>query len=233
VAVAGACSAPASPVVAPVVAPVVGPVAAVVGPVVPQVVPTAPIPALPAVAASALRPVTAFAAIADPATRSQALVLEMHRVLGHPRCVNCHPADDSPRQRDGHELHDPPVLRGDEDRGVAGMRCATCHQDRNAVLARVPGAPDWHLAPRAMAWLGKDAAALCAQLKDPTRNGHRPLARIAQHLAQDALVGWGWAPGADRAPAPGSQAELGALAEAWIATGAVCPTAEQSKEASR
>ena len=43
-------------------------------------------------------------------------------------------------------------------------------------------------------------------------------------MANDSLVGWAWAPGFGRAPAPGTQKELGALLEAWIKTGAVCPT---------
>ena len=34
-----------------------------------------------------LRAVTEFASIADPATRSRALFLEVSRVLTHPRCV--------------------------------------------------------------------------------------------------------------------------------------------------
>ena len=49
------------------------------------------------------------------------------------------------------------------------------------------------------------------------------LAQVHDHLASDALVAWGWAPGANRTHAPGSQAELAALFQAWIDTGAVCP----------
>jgi hypothetical protein len=45
-------------------------------------------------------------------------------------------------------------------------------------------------------------------------------------MAHDALVGWAWRPGADRAPAPGTQAELGALIQAWIDSGAECPAEE-------
>ncbi|PYM55919.1 MAG: Isoquinoline 1-oxidoreductase subunit, partial [Candidatus Rokuibacteriota bacterium] len=37
------------------------------------------------------------------------------------------------------------------------------------------------------------------------------------------LVGWAWNPGADREPAPGTQAMFGALVKAWAASGAVCP----------
>ena len=171
-----------------------------------------------------LRSPAEFAAIADRAARSRALFAEASRVLTHPRCVNCHPPDETPRQGDDHALHDPPVLRGAEDRGIAALGCETCHQDRNAELARVPGAPSWHLAPVAMAWLGKSPAAICTQIKDPARNGHRTLPMIQDHMAHDAMVGWAWQPGARRAPAPGSQAELGALVQAWIDTGAECPT---------
>jgi hypothetical protein len=106
---------------------------------------------------------------------------------------------------------------------VPGLGCATCHQDRNAELARVPGAPEWHLAPRAMAWLGKRPGEICAQLKDPARNGGRTLAQVHDHVAHDPIVAWGWQPGADRSRPPGSQAELAALVQAWIDTGAECP----------
>jgi hypothetical protein len=46
--------------------------------------------------------------------------------------MNCHPDGDTPHQR-ALELHDPPVVRGPNDNGVAGMECTTCHQDRHAV----------------------------------------------------------------------------------------------------
>jgi hypothetical protein len=163
-----------------------------------------------------------FDVIADPAARSRALFAEASRVLMHPRCVNCHPDGDTPHQR-MLELHDPPVVRGPADRGVPGMECTTCHQDRNQALTRVPGAPERHLAPIEMAWVGKSAAYICNQIKDPKRNGGRTLAQIVDHSAHDALVGWGWAPGADREPVPGTQAQFGALMAAWVQTGAHCP----------
>jgi hypothetical protein len=180
-------------------------------------------PATPTATTGALRDVASFASIGDRAARSRALFGEVARVLTHPRCVNCHPSDDSPRQRDDHERHDPPVVRGPDNRGVPAMGCTTCHQVANAPLARVPGAPDWHLAPREMAWLDRTPAQICAQLKDPARNGNRTLAQLVEHLGHDRLVGWAWAPGADRAPAPGTQAELAALAQAWVDSGAECP----------
>jgi hypothetical protein len=74
-----------------------------------------------------------------------------------------------------------------------------------------------------MAWDGKAPRAICEQLKDPKRNGGKTLAQIAHHNAHDELVAWGWRPGADREPAPGTQKQFGALFEAWVETGAECP----------
>lgn len=181
---------------------------------------TAPVPS---VGHGELRAPETFAAIADRADRSRALFLELDRVLEHPRCVNCHPDGDSPHQGNEERLHDPPVERGPEGGGGVGMECAGCHQDRNQPLARVPGAPRWRLAPREMAWFGKSPHAICEQLKDPARNGHRTMAQLVEHSTHDELVGWGWQPGVDREHAPGSQARFGALVAAWADTGAECP----------
>jgi hypothetical protein len=161
--------------------------------------------------------------IPDRAERSRALFGEVARVLRHPRCVNCHPDGDAPHQRLAMEPHDPPVVRGPANNGVPGLECTTCHQDRNQPFTRVPGAPKWQLAPLEMAWFGKPVGYLCRALKDPKHNGNRTLAQIADHSAHDELVGWAWHPGADREPAPGTQAQFGALVRAWIDTGAECP----------
>lgn len=170
-----------------------------------------------------LRAVADFDVIGDRAARSRALFGEMARVLTHPRCINCHPDGDTPHQRMAMELHDPPVVRGPDDNGVPGMECSSCHQDRNQELTRVPGAPKWHLAPIEMAWVGKSVSYICNQIKDGKRNGGKTLAQIVEHNGHDALVAWGWAPGADREKAPGTQAEFGALTAAWVETGAECP----------
>jgi hypothetical protein len=159
----------------------------------------------------------------DRADRSSALFLQASRVFLHPRCVNCHPDGDSPHQGMDARLHDPPVLRGAADEGVVGMRCDSCHQEHNLELARVPGAPHWHLAPRFMAWEGKSPRQICEQMKDPQRNGRRTLSQIVEHNAHDKLVGWGWSPGHGREPAPGTQEELGKLVAAWVESGAECP----------
>jgi hypothetical protein len=182
---------------------------------------------LPPLPNNQLHAVSDFASIAGKKDRSRALFLEASRVLLHPRCANCHPDGDVPAQGMEMIAHQPPVTRGPEGRGVVGMECTGCHQDRNLVQARVPGSPDWHLAPREMAWVGKSPRQICEQIKDPKRNGGKSLAQIVEHNAHDkALVAWGWAPGSDREPAPGSQEQFGAIVAAWVETGADCPSQE-------
>ena len=170
----------------------------------------------------ALRSPDTFAGIADPKARSAALFIEAGKVLRHPRCLNCHPDGDRPSQGDGYP-HQPPVQRGDDGHGVSAMRCATCHQKGNFDPAGIPGHPEWHLAPRSMAWQHKSLADICTQLKDTSRNGGRTLDQIMKHAARDSLVGWAWKPGAGREPAPGNQASFGALMQAWADAGAACP----------
>lgn len=178
---------------------------------------------LPPVAPNALRAPADFAVFTDRRDRSRALFLEASRVLLHPRCANCHPDGDSPLQGMDSHVHSPPVVRGPEDKGVVGMQCQGCHQERNVELARVPGAPNWHVAPRVMAWVGKSPHQICEQIKDRKRNGGRDLAAIVEHNAHDELVGWGWRPGDGREAAPGTQEQFGAIFAAWVETGAECP----------
>jgi hypothetical protein len=164
-----------------------------------------------------------FATIADTATRSAALFTELGKVLTHPRCVNCHPAGDRPHQGEQGRLHQPPVERGADGHGLAAMRCSICHQAANFDPGRMPGHPEWHLAPREMAWEGKTLGEICAQIKDPARNGGRKVEDLIDHIGTDTLVGWAWAPGFGRRSAPGTQKQAGALVEAWVKTGAACP----------
>ena len=74
-----------------------------------------------------------------------------------------------------------------------------------------------------MAWQGKSLREICAQLKDPARNGGMSLEKLSHHMATDPVVAWGFQPGDGRDPSPGTQAQLAALIDAWIATGAQCP----------
>src|SRR5712692_3331846 len=174
-------------------------------------------------ASSTLASPQSFAAIGDTEARSAAMFTELGKVLTHPRCVNCHPAGDRPRQGDQSRLHQPPVERGADGHGTETMRCSICHQKANFEPGRVPGHSEWHLAPREMAWEGKTLPEICAQIKEPARNGGRKPEDLIHHIGEDTLVGWAWAPGFGRAPAPGTQKEAGALVEAWVKTGAICP----------
>jgi hypothetical protein len=74
-----------------------------------------------------------------------------------------------------------------------------------------------------MGWEGKTVGQICAQIKDPARNGGRSIDDIVHHVGTDHLVGWAWAPGAGRQPAPGTQAQAGTLLDEWVKSGAVCP----------
>lgn len=172
---------------------------------------------------STLKPAASFASVTDAAQRSVALFEEAGKVLQHPRCVNCHPAGDRPLQTDQSHPHQPLVVRGEDGMGAIGMRCTTCHTDANFDPGGVPGTPNWHLAPIEMAWEGKSLGEICTQIKDEKRNGGKSMEQLVKHMADDALVGWGWTPGVGRAPAPGTQKSFGELIKAWADTGAVCP----------
>lgn len=175
-----------------------------------------------------LRTVDEFEGIEAEAERSVAYFDEMLKVIQHPRCLNCHPVDNSPRQGMDMQMHQPPVVRGANDFGAPGMRCTTCHGTENVEFTTkegsIPGHEPWQLAPLETGWIGKSAAEICAQLKDPERNGGRSMAELHEHNAEDGLVGWGWHPGEGREPAPGSQEIFGELTKAWIDTGSACPS---------
>jgi hypothetical protein len=87
----------------------------------------------------------------------------------------------------------------------------------------MPGHAGWELAPHEMAWEGKTISEICVQIKDPERNGNRSLDKLVEHIGTDSLVGWAWAPGFGRTPAPGTQKQAGDLARAWADSGAFCP----------
>ena len=169
-----------------------------------------------------LRDPSSFSGIADQAARSRALFGEAAKVITSPRCMNCHPAGDSPTQGNDKHAHLPSVNRN------VGT-CQTCHTDRNVTLYEpasyrsIPGHQGWGMAPIEMAWQGKSIGDICRQLKDPSRNGGRSLALIHEHASSDQLVSWGWDPGLGREPAPGTQELFGRLIQAWIDSGAECP----------
>lgn len=161
----------------------------------------------------------AHAGAADGAT----LFKPIAEVLRHPRCMNCHPRDDRPRQGENRHMHLQNVVRGVDGMGFTNMRCSTCHRDENNAYSGVPGAPSWHLAPASMGWDGLDDAALCTTLKDKSKNGDRDVAALVAHMTDDKLVLWGWDPGGDRKPVPTPHAEFVTQLKAWESAGAPCP----------
>ncbi|MGX5845648.1 hypothetical protein ACWGTO_01075 [Mesorhizobium sp. PL10] len=158
---------------------------------------------------------------------------KIYAVFSHPRCADCHVADDRPRWSGAHygetRVHAFNVQRGADGSGFGnpGLRCTTCHFASNSsALHGPPGAENWHLAPAEMVWFGKSSAEICAQIKDRSRNGDRSLEDVALHVRDDKLVAWGWAPGADREPAPGSAEATYQAIENWMGAGAPCPVTQ-------
>jgi len=165
--------------------------------------------------------VAASAAAAD--SPSVAAFRDVAKVLNHPRCMNCHTNVNWPTQGDDMHRHTFNVVRGSDGRGPPGMRCTTCHQDKNQDAANVPGAKDWHMASLAMGWTGLSSGALCRALLDPAKNGGRTGAKVIEHLRADPLVLWAWSPGGKRTPPPIPHAAFLAAADTWIKKGAECP----------
>jgi Sulfatase-modifying factor enzyme 1 len=50
--------------------------------------------------------------------------------------------------------------------------------------ARVPGRPDWRLAPASMACEGRSLVVVCEQIKDPTRDGGNDMTALLHHMSR-------------------------------------------------
>ena len=156
-----------------------------------------------------------------------------YEVFSHPRCANCHvPEDGRPRWSgpsyglsDGAwRYHGMNVHAGASRIGIETIPCMTCHTAENSDIPHgPPGSEVWMAAPVEMAWWDKSSREICEQIKDPARNGGRSLEEVAQHVAHDPLVLWGWDPGPGREPAPYSADEVAGFIRAWAAAGAPCP----------
>lgn len=163
---------------------------------------------------------------AAPAPDALAAWDVVYRVLQHPRCLNCHPLGDVPLQGEHSVPHAQNVQRGPEGKGLFAMRCSACHHTQNAPGTHMPpGAPHWQLphpdAP--LVFEGRSSAELCRQLKDPARNGGKSPEEILHHVAEDALVRWGWEPGEGREPVPVPHARFVAAMRTWVESGCDCP----------
>src|SRR5262245_19962047 len=173
--------------------------------------------------AGALLAATAPAQVSVDREASVHAFRRMTEVLRHPRCLNCHPSGDFPRQADDRHRHRMLVARGPDDRGTPTLKCSTCHQTVNTADGRVPGAPHWQLAPRSMGWEGLSDADLCRALKDPRKNRGRSIQALVDHMTGDPLVQWAWSPG-ERTPPTIGQREFHDLVRQWARTGAACPS---------
>jgi hypothetical protein len=168
----------------------------------------------------------AAAAAPDATDAGKAAFREVARVLQSPRCQNCHPVADRPLQGDAGKPHAQNISRASV---AAGMPCSTCHQDHNSEAVGVaggpPGAPRWGLPPAEtpMVFQNMPLTKLCEQLKDPERNGHRSLAQLLDHVSNDPLVKWGWAPGGKRTTPPLPHDKFVAAFKAWVDANGACP----------
>ena len=150
----------------------------------------------------------------------------VYRVLQHPRCMNCHPAGDTPLVGDDSQPHPQNVQRGALGVGLFAMRCNACHQTKNAEGAHLPpGAPRWQLPTKGMplVFQGKNSKELCEQLRDPKHNGGKTPEQLLEHVTKDALVLWGWAPGVGRAPVPVPHEEFVRAFKSWVDGGCKYP----------
>jgi hypothetical protein len=153
---------------------------------------------------------------------------KMMAVLTHKRCVNCHPSSDYPRQGEDSHLHNFGVQRGEDNHGMHALRCESCHQQENNNFSGVPGAPEWSLAPKSMAWEGLSRVEIARSMLDPEKNGGRTLEETVHHLTEHELVLWAWEPGVDasgkpREKPPVPKDEYIEAVRAWAEAGAKIP----------
>lgn len=175
-----------------------------------------------------------------PGSVSEAEGLEawtrIEAVVTHPRCANCHTGPDNlPMWTITGEAKTRPHgmnIHGGESRmGAETLVCSTCHVTSTSAN-EAPHAPphagiDWQLAPVEMQWFDKTGPEICAQLKDPARNGDRDGAGLIEHLTHDAelkgFIPWAFAPGGGREPAPGTFEGHVRDMQLWVAAGQPCP----------
>jgi cytochrome c553 len=174
------------------------------------------------------RPNTPIETAKPVSSQSDVAFDKVMSVVTHQRCMNCHPTTDFPRQGDDSHLHQFGVQRGENNQGLAALKCSTCHQTENNKSSGVPGAPHWGLAPISMGWQGLTKYQIAAAMLDRARNGGRSLKDIEEHLTEDELVLWAFEPGVDqhgneRTKPPLSKEEWIASVKTWIASGAKIP----------
>ena len=156
------------------------------------------------------------ASVSEQVSREEGLEAwtRIYDVASHPRCANCHVGADHVPMWSGPSYgktrpHGMNINAGASRIGAETLLCATCHAYRDTGVHDVPhAAPQvaapWRLAPVEAEWFGKSSDYICAQLRDPERNGNRSFEDIAKHLNHDVILHWAWNPGGGREPAPHS-----------------------------
>jgi len=153
---------------------------------------------------------------------------KMMDVLMSPRCINCHPSDNIPKQSEDGHPHYFGMARGTNNLGFQATKCTTCHQTENNDYSGVPGAPEWSLAPDKMKWEGLTRNQIARSMLNRENNGNRTLEELEHHLTEHELVLWAWKPGVDangvpRQPPPVPLEEYRAAVKEWIEHGAIVP----------
>ncbi len=160
----------------------------------------------------------------------------VYEVTSHPRCANCHtgPSDrpmwSGPSYGETRQ-HGMNIQAGESRMGVETLQCSTCHTTKNEDWDNANETPHaaprvaigWQLAPVEADWFGRSTEEICAQLRDPNRNGGRTLIDLAEHLNHDLILHWAWSPGGGREPAPYSLQEHVNDILDWGVAGMPCP----------
>ena len=122
------------------------------------------------------------------------------------------------------------IIAGESRIGMETVLCSTCHVYREGLNDVPHAAPQvaatWMLPPVEAEWFGKSSAEICAQLRDPDRNGGRDYLDLASHLDHDVILHWAWNPGGGREPAPYSLQEHVNDILAWGVSGYPCENDE-------
>lgn len=154
----------------------------------------------------------------------------IYEVASHPRCSNCHVGVSDRPMWSGPSygkarVHGMNIQAGESRMGVETLPCATCHRGTQLDTPHSPPAVDgdWRLAPQSAYWFGQSSETICAQLRDPDRNGGMSFTDLAGHLGHDMVLRWAWAPGGGREPAPYSLQEHVNDMLAWGVAGQPCP----------
>lgn len=155
----------------------------------------------------------------------------IYEVTSHPRCSNCHVGADNIPMWSGPSYgtarpHGMNVNAGESRIGAEYVPCSSCHAYREGDHDMPHAAPQvamaWQLAPVEAEWFGRSSDEICAQLRDPERNGGRDYLEIAGHLDHDLILHWAWSPGGEREPAPYSLQEHVNDVLAWGVAGYPC-----------